>query len=140
MKCLIFMVYWKKECIFTEQTLLIKIGTISFNTLQLTRKKFFFIPVSFNVVVLEKTNSLNAFGFLKHFSFRKLLRCVKKLKSVGKMSGEYGGCLRQPNIRIFKGTVPPPFKNLSHNKQILIEDHTFVILSPNFPISWNFAF
>ena len=37
------------------------------------------------IAVLEATNSLNAisafFGFLKHFSSRKLWRCLKKWKS-----------------------------------------------------------
>ena len=39
MKCPIFMVYLKKEYIFAEQTLLMKIGTISFNTLLSKKKK-----------------------------------------------------------------------------------------------------
>ena len=42
MKCSIFMVYLKKEYIFTEETLLIKIRTISFNTLLPTRNRFLY--------------------------------------------------------------------------------------------------
>ena len=45
MKCPIFMVFPKKEHIFTEQTLLFKIVTISFNTLLPTTNKFFYAGI-----------------------------------------------------------------------------------------------
>ena len=42
MECPSFMIYLKKEHIFTEQTLLIKIGNNSFNSILPTRNKFFY--------------------------------------------------------------------------------------------------
>ena len=82
MKCPILMVNLKKECIFTEQTLLMKIGTISFKTLLPMRKKNYsgiikcscpggnkFIECFFNILWISEA-----------FLLQKIIEMLEKVK------------------------------------------------------------
>ena len=91
MKCPIFMDYLKTGYFFTEQTLLIKIGTISFNTLLPKRNKFFFYA-GITKYSLPGSNIECRFSILwvsKPFLLLEVIEMFEKLKIC--RSGEYGG-------------------------------------------------
>ena len=71
---------------------------------------FFLILVIYKSMLQDSMNSRKAFSAFcwlwKHFSCRKLLRCLKKWSSVGEKSGEYGrwGTTSKPNLFNFWST------------------------------------
>ena len=94
MKYPIFIIYLKKEHIFTEQTLLIKVGTINFNALLPTRNRFFYADII-------KCSHPGGNKFIEcHFSiFRiseaclllEVIEMFEMRKSVSERSGEHSG-------------------------------------------------